>query len=207
MEPSSTLTTLVQGASALLPVAIFVAKGCMAARRIRPASKIQKHVLCLPSKGGKTFLFNRLSTQKKYMVIDLDDFLKTCCTTDMMDRLNSAQIARNHFQAEMYYAECANKVLEYIRKQLKNKPTLKVLFLTSCWAWTQAFKKDAIALACPDKDFFQTILEENAGIREQLRRDREDFLETVPRQAVQTYNSYKQLEEMVRTRLDIVHTL
>jgi len=206
MEPSSTLTTLVQGASALLPVAIFVAKGCMA-RRIRPASKIQKHVLCLPSKGGKTFLFNRLSTQKKYMVIDLDDFLKTCCTTDMMDRLTSAQIARNHFQAEMYYAECANKVLEYIRKQLKNKPTLKVLFLTSCWAWTQAFKKDAIALACPDKDFFQTILEENAGIREQLRRDREDFLETVPRQAVQTYNSYKQLEEMVRTRLDIVHTL
>jgi len=196
----------IQGASAILPVAMYVARGCYN-HRVRLASKIQKHVLCLPSKGGKSLLFHKLGTQKKYLVIDVDEFLPTVCAPDELRRLDMAQSAGNFLQETIYYSECADKVLAYMRKQLKQNKSLKVLFVTSCWAWAQRFRQDAVSIACPDRDFFAQILERFPETKDELRVKREEFLESVPKACVQTYNSYEELESMVRKRLDIVHTL
>ena len=198
-------STVIQGVSMLMPVALFVARGCLA--RIRDPAKIQKHVLVLPSKGGKTFLTQRLSKQKTYMIIDLDEAIAKSCSPEELTRYTSEMRSGGFLKSQMYYTECANKVLTYIRTQLKKNRGLKVLFLTSCYAFASQFKPDSIAIACPDREFFDEILEEHAGMKEELRQAREDFLEAVPKPAVQSYNSYAELEKMVRARLKIVHTL
>jgi len=57
-------------------------------QKIRNPTKIQKHVLLLPSRSGKSYLYSKLASQKNYMVIDVDEFLKTCSSRDEIDRLD-----------------------------------------------------------------------------------------------------------------------
>jgi len=197
---------VVQGASVLLPVAYYVARGCWK-EHMRKACKIQKHVLCIPSKGGKSLLYHRLASQKQYLVVDVDEYLSTVCDDKELSRLRMSQDSGNFLQESIYYAECADKVLAFMRNQLKKNSGLKVLFITSCWAWASRFRYDSSIIACPGKDFFAQILERFPDDMDALRLRRDEFLEAVPRKAVQIYNSYEGLEDLVRKRLNLIHTL
>jgi hypothetical protein len=111
---------------------------------------------------------------------------------------------------DMEYVELANEVLAEIKTRLQHNKKLRVLFLTSSLAWANQFKKDALYIASPDSEFWDSILkaEENEEKRDVLRKARDIFIKTVPdARAISTYNSLKELERMVRQRFGIVHTL
>ena len=207
-------------ASVLIPLAISASKSCFGT--CRTPDKIKKHVLVLPSKGGKSLMLHKLSSQKQYMVIDLDDYMRTLCKRDMLERLSEARRTNSTLMEAIAYTECANVVLEHVKGQIKANKSLQVLFLTSCWAWAQQRKRDAVVMACPSKEFFEEILtaeekriKDNHGTdaevltaREGLRVSRQDFLESLPADAeIAIYSSYDELEKMVRERLAIVKTL
>jgi len=207
-------------ATVLIPLAISAGRSCFGS--CRTPDKIKKHVLLVPSKGGKGLMLHKLSSQKQFMVIDLDEYMGTLCKRDMLERLKEARRTHSSLMEAITYTECANQVLDYVRKQQKANRSLQVLFITSCWAWAQNRKPDAVVIACPSKEFFEEILAneerrikdesgtdaEVMACREGLRISRQDFLESLPGGTMPAiYSSYDELEAMVRERLAIVKTL
>jgi hypothetical protein len=208
MEAIPALSSLSTTSSILLPIGAYIARGCWNSR-MRHIRQIQKHTIVLPTKGGKTYLYTKLASQKKYMVIDVDSFIKTFCTEAELAILEMATDAKNLLEEDLYYSECANRMLAYVRSQLKKNKSMKVLFLTSSWAWAKQFKYDSVTVCCPDKDFFNSdILKRFPEEAETIRQKRDHFLATVPEvKGVHRYNSYEELEKQIRATLDIIHEL
>lgn len=191
----------------LVPVAVKYSSSCFAAR-IRNPAKIQKHVLVIPPRCGKTRLHDILVHQHQVLVVDVDEYIKLCCTSAEVDKLKSDPIGS--FEHEMDYHEMADKVLENIKKRIKHHKGLRVLFLTSSWKWASQFKRDAVYLCSPDSEFWDKILETEPEEhqRELLRKARARFIDSVPdKTAIQTYSSFKELAQMVRKRLSITQEL
>jgi len=204
MEQTISLTTAI-----LTPVAMYTWNNCIKPK-IRNPTKIQKHVLLLPSRSGKSYLYSKLASQKNYMVIDVDEFLKTCSSRDEIDRLDMAKKNNSFYEYDLYYKSCADKVLKFVREQIKGNKSLKVLFISSCFNWASQFKKDAVCCASPNSDYWDEILngEEDNKKKEHLRKFRQHFLDALPsKDACSTYNSLKELEELVRRRLNLNHHL
>lgn len=193
-------------ATTLVPVALHIGAGCFG--RIRNPSKIQKHVLVVPHKGGKTYLHDKLQAQRNILVIDLDEHIRLTCDAGKVLKMEKSRI--DSIEHDMEYIELANEVLEKMRVRLSHNKKLRVLFLTSSLAWANQFKKDAVYIASPDSEFWDEIIGgvEDVEKREVLRKARDVFIKGVPDpRVIATYNSLKDLEGMVRSRFGIVHTL
>lgn len=202
MEISST-TGLTIALNALTPLAIYTYKSCMA-RRIRNPTTIIKQVLLLPPKGGKGFLYKKLSSQTQYMVVDVDEYLKSIVSNEDMARLKVAKQNESFFELDLCYKSCADKVLKFVKDQIKTNKKMKVLFLTSSYTWASQFKHDSVCIAAPDSEFFEKILAENDDKKDVLRKSRDVFLNSLPSKSVcTTYHSYDELEQLIRTRLNI----
>lgn len=194
-------------AAALVPIAARYASGCFGSR-LRPASKIQKHVLVLPPRCGKTRIHDILVHQHQVLVVDVDEYIKVVCTEPEADKLSGLPIGS--FEYEMDYHELADKVLDNIKRRIKHHKGLRVLFVTSSWKWASQFKRDAVYLCSPDSEFWEKILETEPEEheREQLRKARARFIDSVPdKSLIQTYASFKELAQMVRKRLSISQEL
>ena len=193
----------------LTPLALHLAStiGCFG-RRVRSPTKIQKHCLVVPHKGGKTYLHEKLQSQRSVLVVDVDEHIRLGCDAGKVLKMERSRI--DTIEHDMEYVELANEVLAEIKTRLQHNKKLRVLFLTSSLAWANQFKKDALYIASPDSEFWDSILkaEENEEKRDVLRKARDIFIKTVPdARAISTYNSLKELERMVRQRFGIVHTL
>ena len=188
----------------LTPLAIHTYKSCIRPR-IRNPKNIKKQVLLLPPKGGKGYLYKKLSSQNQYMVIDVDEYLVSIVSKSDVERLKTAKQNDSFFELDLYYKSCADKVLKFVKEQIRTNRKMKVLFLSSSYTWASSFSHDAVCIAAPDSEFFTKILEEyEPEKKEQLRKAREMFLESLPSKSVcTTYHSYEELEQLIRTRLGI----
>lgn len=188
-------------ASMLLPLALHAGRGCLA--RIRDPRRVQKSVLVLPHRGGKTHLRDALVHQTQVLVVDVDEQMKGVASEKELEKLNSSPVGSIEY--EMDYDDLADRVLEQVKKRLRHHPGLRVLFVISSLTWAKSFKTDAVYVASPDAEFWARILsaESNEVKRDELRRARDKFLNSVDKKAIQTYSSFGQLVEAVRKRLYI----
>jgi len=195
--------------SSLVPLALHLGSSvsCLG-HRLRSPTRIQKHCLVVPHKGGKSYLHDKLQSQRSVLVVDVDEHIRLGCEAGKVLKMEKARI--DSIEHDMEYVELANEVLAQIKVRLAHNKKLRVLFLTSSLAWANQFKKDAVYIASPDSEFWDDILkgEEDEGKRDVLRKARDIFIKSVPdARAISTYNSLKELERMVRARFGIVHTL
>lgn len=193
--------------SALTPLALYVGQKCLG--RIRDARKIQKHCLVIPHRCGKTRLAEALENQSQILVIDVDEYMPSVVEQKELGRLLNSKVGSFHWDLD--YSELADEVLADIKKRLKHHKKLRVLFLTSSFKWAvQSFRKDAVYCVSPDSKYFEELLEneEDEGKKLEITKARQNMINSVPdKKAIKTYSDFKQLEEMVRQRLNIQHTL
>lgn len=193
--------TAVAAASVLIPLAVRAGRNCFT--KIRDPTKIQKSVLVLPHRGGKTHLRDALVHQHQVLLVDVDEQIKALSTDKELEKLRGSPIGSIEF--EMDYDDLADRVLELTKKRLRHNKGLRVLFLTSSLTWARSFRNDAVYIASPDAEFWGKILgtEPDAQKREELRKARDQFLNSVDKKVIQTYSSFGQLVEAVRKRLSI----
>jgi len=198
--------TAISLATTLLPLAYYQANHCFG--RMRDSTKIKKNVLVLPTKGGKGYLKTKVESAN-LLVVDVDEYLKDFNSPKDLDRLKQAHASGKLHEYSLYYKTCADKCLDFVKTQIKHNHKLRVLFVTSSYAFATNFKRDSICIASPDSDFYDSILEPlEAEQRETLRKERSFMLASIPTQnAVNVYNSYADLEKLVRSRLGVFHKL
>lgn len=197
---------LASATATLVPIALHLGTTCFG--RVRPPHKIKKHTLVIPHKGGKTWLHEKLQSQRGVLVVDVDEHIKTLCDSGKVLRMEKSRI--DTIEHDLEYIELADQVLKDVKTKADKSKKLRVLFLTSSVAWASQFKRDACYIASPDSEFWDEIMGgiESIEEREVLRKSRELFIKSLPdSRAITTYNSLKDLEGMVRRRFGITHTL
>jgi hypothetical protein len=209
MDGGSALMTA--GAS-LLPVAYYLASsGCLPRMfsRIRKVGDVRKNVICLPMKGGKSTLSKSLVSNKNMLLIDLDEFIKTVNDAELLAKIAEAKASEDTGLYHILYSMAADKALDFVKKQTKADSRLKCVFLTSDFEWSmRRFKHDALYVAIPSHNLHNQILESaSKEQRESIQRARTDFINRLPFESVKTYNSFGELESMIRARFDIQHKI
>lgn len=197
----------VSAGSALLPIAYYAGRSCF--RRIRSATTIKKNVVCLPSKSGKSTLAKSLVSNKNVLLVDLDEFIKTINDEKLLERIARA---KSEFDTGLYhilYGKAADEALQFIKTETKKDQDLRVILLTADYSWSRKkFKDDALYVAIPSHDLHKQILETAPKEeRDQIEKDRIEFINRLPYDSVKTYNSFLELESMVRARFDIQHKI
>jgi hypothetical protein len=204
----STMTVL-SGVSMLSPIAMYVGRSCLT--RIRNPLRIQKHCLLIPPKSGKSYLKNMLSKQKKIMVIDLDEFLHASNENKNSDlkRIEEALKNKSWMEYELYYKNAADNVFKFIKEQIKSNSKLKVLFITSSYAFSSAFRPDAVVATAPDVEFFEKLIEGLTPEEQMVAKERRtNFLEALPdKNACSLYHSLDELEKAVRSRFSLSYNM
>ena len=200
-------TTIAGAGATLLPIAYYLGVGCF--RRIREATRIKKNVICLPSRSGKSTLAKSLVSNKNLLLVDLDEFIETVNDKDLLEKIKKAKEEHDTGLYHILYGRAADEALEFIKKESKKDPALRIILLTSDFEWSsRKFRNDALYVAIPSHSLHKQVLESTPkDIREQVEKDRIEFINRLPFESVKTYNSFGELEAMVRSRFDIQHRL
>lgn len=206
MEALGTSAAVSAGAT-LLPIAYYIGVGCFG--RIRDAARIRKNVICLPSRSGKSTLAKSLVSNKNLLLVDLDEFIKTVNEKDLLEKIQKAKDDQDTGLYHILYGMAADKALEFVRRESKKDSHLKIILLTSDFEWShKKFKNDALYVAIPSHNLHKQILESTPkDQREQVEKDRIEFINRLPFESVKTYNTFAELESMVRSRFDIQHRI
>lgn len=206
MEALGTSAAVSAGAT-LLPIAYYIGVGCFG--RIRDAARIRKNVICLPSRSGKSTLAKSLVSNKNLLLVDLDEFIKTVNEKDLLEKIQKAKDDQDTGLYHILYGMAADKALEFVRRESKKDPHLKIILLTADFEWShKKFKNDALYVAIPSHNLHKQILESTPkDQREQVEKDRIEFINRLPFESVKTYNTFAELESMVRSRFDIQHRI
>lgn len=201
-----TIPSAISAGMSLVPVAMKV-YSCYQ-MRCRKIKSIRKHVIVLPPRSGKGFLAAVLKKQRQYWVVDVDEEIKKLKSPSTIARMTKAKAEGDYFAYETAYLDLCSTLRDDVRSQCKKNTKLRVVFLTSSWAFANLFKKDAVCVVAPDSEFFDSILDSTEeSDKEYVRKGRQDFISNVPPGCIQTYPSLVRLEELVRARLEIVATL
>lgn len=206
METIGTSAAISAG-STLLPIAYYAGRSCF--RRIRAASQIKKNVICLPSKSGKSTLAKSLVSNKNLLLVDLDEFINTVNEEKLLERIRQAKLDHDTGLYHILYGKAADEALDFIKKETKKDTDLRVILLTADYSWSRKkFKDDALYVAIPSHELHKKILESaSKEDRDQIEKDRIEFINRLPYDSVKTYNSFIELESMVRSRFDIQHKI
>lgn len=206
MEAVSSSAAMSAG-STLLPIAYYASRSCF--RRMRLATNIKKNVICLPSKSGKSTLAKSLVSNKNLLLVDLDEFIKTVNDDKLLERIQKAKDEHDTGLHHILYGKAADEALDFIKKETRKDPSLRVILLTADYSWSRKkFKDDALYVAIPSHDLHKKILESAPKEqRDQIEKDRIEFINRLPYDSVKTYNTFLELETMVRTRFDIQHKI
>ena len=206
MELFGTSAVMSAGAT-LLPIAYYIGVGCF--RKIRDVSRIRKNIICLPSRSGKSSLAKSLVSNKNLLLIDLDEFIFFVNEPELIAKINKAKETQDTGLYRILYNMAADKALEFVRERSKKERTLRIIILTSDFEWShKKFSNDALYVAIPSHTLHKQILESTVKEqREQVEKDRIDFINRLPFESVKTYNSFSELETMVRSRFDIQHRI
>ena len=191
----------------LLPLAVYASRSCY--NRVRDARYIKKQVLLMPAGSGKSWLAKRLSHQRQFLVVDLDEAIRSLCEPKAVGHVDSSKAAGYDHEADLAYTELALEVLEKTQTRLKADKTLKVLFLTSSWRFASHFKRDSVCIVAPDKEAFEEhTAEKPVEERERLRKERTAFIATIPdARAIHTFKTLDEMESAIRVRLGVANVL
>lgn len=205
MEAS--LPVAISAIGTVVPLAVYVGRSCLG--HIRDARRIKKQVLLLPAGSGKSWLTKRLSSQRQFLVVDVDEAVRTLCDSKEVSHYDAAKADGLDHEADLTYTEMALKVLERTKVRLTADKTLKVLFITSSYRFASHFKKDSIVCCAPDKEAFEeAITDKPVEERERLRKERNAYITAVPdARAIHTYKTLVELERAIRLRLGIHNVL
>jgi len=203
----ATLPVAISAIGTLVPLAVYVGRSCLG--RVRDARRIKKQVLLLPSGSGKTWLTKRLSSQRQFLVVDVDEAVRSFCDPKEVAHYDSAKASSLDHEADLTYTEMALEVLERTKTRLTADKSLKVLFITSSYRFASHFKKDSIVCCAPDKEAFEeSIAEKPVEERERLRKERNAYVSAIPdARAIHTYKTLEELERAIRVRLGIHNVL
>jgi len=191
-------------ASNLLPVAYYLGRSCW--KRVRDVSKVQKSVVVIPSKAGKSHLCRSLTSTSGATLIDLDEFIRVVNSEeeirDIRDALEKGDTGLFKILSGIAY----DKAFDFVRGECQKNPKMKAIFLTNDLEWSTrkfANKWDAVYVALPSGELFKKICDENPADRLRLEHERAELLSRLPYESVATYNSFDELEKMLKTRFNI----
>ena len=163
----------------------------------------------MPSGSGKSWLVKRLSHQRQFLVVDLDEVIRSVCDPKQVRHMDESKTHGYDHEADLCYTELALEVLEKTKDRLKADKTLKVLFITSSWRFASHFKRDSVCITAPDKEAFEEHTKDKpVEERERLRKERTSFITSIPdARAIHTFKSHDELEKAIRARLGVSNVL
>lgn len=164
-------------------------------------------VICVPPCTGKVELSKKLVSNKNVIVIELDSFIRDVNEKELLDRLEAAEREENNGLAHILYSMAASKALGFVRRELAKDKKMQTIFLTSDYEWSErSFPGHRLYVAIPSRELHNTIVAASPKEQhEKMDKQRTEFISRLPYEAAKTFNSFAELEEMLRSLFDIQH--
>ena len=174
-----------------------------------PEPERNEFVVCVPPCTGKVELSKKLVSNKDLIVIELDSFIRDVNEKELLDRLAAAEKEENNGLAHILYSMAASKALKFVRSELAKDKKMQTIFLTSDYEWSQrSFPAHRLYVAIPSRELHTTIVGTTPKDQhEKMDRQRTEFIGRLPYEAAKTFNSFVELEEMLRSLFDIQHRI
>lgn len=187
----------------LIPIGMFVRRKC--AEKIRSPEKIQKHLVLLPPKCGKSTISKTLSANDGWIICDMDEDMRKYPEYEEYARCDADG---RKVQAELLYFEMAQKLHKEVRARCRLHD-VKALFFSSNYRISSLFKSDSVYALCPDAESWEArIMETPVEERDGLRLKRQQFLDALPsRDYAVSYHTNDELALAIRSRLNIRYKL
>ena len=174
----------------------------------KPA-ELNEYVVCVPPCSGKIELSKKLVSNKNVIVIELDSFIRTVNDKEHLDQMDKAESDENNGLYHILYSMAASKALKFVRDEIAKDSKMQTIFLTSDYEWsTRSFPAHRIYVTIPSRELQATITASTPKDQhEKLDRQRVEFVSRLPYDAVKTFNSYDELEEMLRSLFAVQHRI
>lgn len=167
----------------------------------------QEFVICVPPFPKRAELTQKLVSNNNTILIDLDSFIASVNEKTLLDQITEAERSENNALHHILYSMAASKALDFVRREVSKDPKLKAVMITSDFEWSSRnFDSHCIYAALPSRDLHKHIAEATAKEdKERVERQRTEFISRLPYDAVRTFNTYDELEAMIRSLFDIQH--
>lgn len=167
----------------------------------------QEFVICVPPFPKRAELTQKLVSNKNLILIDLDSFISTVNDKSLLEQIEQADRTENNALHHILYSMAASKALDFVRREVSKDTKMKAVLITSDYEWsTRNFESQCTYAAIPSRDLHKQILEATPKEdKERVEKQRVDFISRLPYDAVRTFNTYDELEQMIRTLFDIQH--
>jgi hypothetical protein len=167
----------------------------------------QEFVICVPPFPKRAELTQKLVSNKNIILIDLDSFIDTVNEKKLLDQIADAEKTENNALHHILYSMAASKALDFVRREVSKDSKMKAVLITSDYEWSSRnFEPHCIYAALPSRDLHKQIVEATPKDEvDRVEKQRVDFISRLPYDAVRTFNTYDELEQMIRTLFDIQH--
>jgi hypothetical protein len=167
----------------------------------------QEFVICVPPFPKRAELTQKLVSNKNIILIDLDSFISTVNEKQLLEQIAEAEKSENNALHHILYSMAASKALDFVRREVSKDHKMKAVLITSDYEWSSRnFETHCIYAALPSRDLHKQILETTPKEdTDRVEKQRVDFISRLPYDAVRTFNTYDELETMIRTLFDIQH--
>lgn len=164
-------------------------------------------VVCVPPCSGKIELSKKLVSNKNVIIIELDSFIRTVNDKEHLEQMDKAEKEENNGLYHILYSMAASKALNFVRTELAKDKKMKTIYLTSDYEWSlRSFPAHRVYVTIPSRELQTTIIASTPKeLHEKMDRQRTEFISRLPYDAVKTFNSYAELEEMLRSLFEIQH--
>ena len=167
----------------------------------------QEFVICVPPFPKRAELTQKLVSNKNIILIDLDSFIDTVNEKKLLDQIADAEKSENNALHHILYSMAASKALDFVRREVSKDSKMKAVLITSDYEWSSRnFEPHCIYAALPSRDLHKQIVDATPKDDvERVEKQRVEFISRLPYDAVRTFNTYDELEQMIRTLFDIQH--
>ena len=172
-----------------------------------PTVDPRESVICLPPFPMKSEITRKLVSTKNVILIDLDSFIKTINEKELLAQIEDAERSENNGLHHILYSMAASKALDFVRREISKDSKMSAIFVTSDYEWsTRNFAPHRLYVAVPSRDLHLKILDTTpADEKEKIERIRTEFISRLSYDAVRTFNTYEELETMLRSLFGIQH--
>lgn len=173
----------------------------------KSSPELRESVICLPPFPMKGDITHKLVSTKNVILIDLDSFIKTINEKELLSQIEDAEKTENNGLHHILYSMAASKALDFVRREISKDPKMSAIFVTSDYEWsTRNFPPHRLFVAIPSRDLHLKIVESTPkDEKEKIERTRTEFISRLSYDSVRTFNSYDELESMIRTLFGIQH--
>lgn len=167
----------------------------------------QEYVICVPPFPKRAELTQKLVSNKDLILIDLDSFIKSVNEDKLLKDIQAAEKSENNALHHILYSMAASKALDFVRREVSKDAKMKAVLVTSDYEWSvRNFEPACTYVAIPSRDLHRSIVDATPkDQKEVVERKRTDFISHLPYDAVRTFNTYDELEAMIRALFDIQH--